>query len=803
MSLLLVIIFQTHPVVAQLSTSNPLGFFTNLSSRLLQSEFGLNLNQIRVYPTNQYTPAVHRLLQVAANVWETQTNSEAGLPTVFRPRFGVTNLAVCISGYVFVTNDSELASLPLLDLTASTNVSALVPPDGNALVFGVPLVVGARKGLPNFNEFAMESVFQLTRKLELRKSSLGGAEKINQTNQLFVLTVTMPWGVEFWNSYASNYTRPVNIYVTNHCSATMTNDSGVLFITNFVVGAFLQSTNWPRFQEVSPNPTSFLVPLRINSTILPLTGYRPSLPGNTGFVSPVSNSYDTDQTFLMPRWGLTITNRIHAKIVDQITGRIIDYVLLGNMTSHRNLTDEFVVPTTGTGDPFQILWATNTLPLGRLSGRPGVIQQIRISRGIEGGVDLSSLQWTSYGAFSPNNVSAAVAGFNQFFQPNSTSLVTTVPFSPIIQLAMPMIWQVNDPLVHSFPSELFNVAESGLIRWIIPPGILSSNTPSNIGHKNRRYHPWGKYPSDLETDPDAFNATIIDPLVRSSEDWNFPTNATLTIESLGRIHRGTPWQTLYLKSSDLGLTNIVKNPAEWVGNYSYLPAAIKWADWAGIAILSDGFYTRPVRDWSLVALIASMMNTNDPRQLISINDLNQTNWLMTFNGLSALTNTTTESQLLSGNPAQFQTLPLSSNSPQVLLLVQGIATVRANQSGTVFRNVGELLVTPTLSLSSPWLNQNSDFQIQRGITDEAYEKIPAQLLSRVRADSIGSVLQYGATWQIQFSGFDNYPYAVECSTNLILWTSVSTHYPTNGVFTFTDSSGGAWGKRFYRSVLLP
>ena len=123
----------------------------------------------------------------------------------------------------------------------------------------------------------------------------------------------------------------------------------------------------------------------------------------------------------------------------------------------------------------------------------------------------------------------------------------------------------------------------------------------------------------------------------------------------------------------------------------------------------------------------------------------------------------------------------------------------------MFRSLGDLLATPELTTLSPWLNYSGAYQLQRGITDEAYEIIPSQLLSRVRADSVGSVWQNGATWRIQFTGFDNYPYAVESSTNLVNWTSVSTNYPTNGVFTFTNStdSTDAGGKRFYRSALLP
>jgi hypothetical protein len=56
---------QADPLV---STDSPIGFFTNVANRLLQSQLGLSLNHIQVFPTNQYTPSVHRLLQVTANL---------------------------------------------------------------------------------------------------------------------------------------------------------------------------------------------------------------------------------------------------------------------------------------------------------------------------------------------------------------------------------------------------------------------------------------------------------------------------------------------------------------------------------------------------------------------------------------------------------------------------------------------------------------------------------------------------------------------------------------------------------------
>ena len=145
------------------NTENPVVFFTNVASRLLSSEVNLDLTRIQIYPTNQYTPAVHRLLQVAANVFDaTSTNF---YPSVFRPTFWVTNengyTNVYINGYQQVvlnnsynpiTSDPQLA-LPL-------DVTSLLPGVNYNLyginVYGVPWIIGAKKGFPNFNKFAMQ-----------------------------------------------------------------------------------------------------------------------------------------------------------------------------------------------------------------------------------------------------------------------------------------------------------------------------------------------------------------------------------------------------------------------------------------------------------------------------------------------------------------------------------------------------------------------------------------------------------------------------------------------------------------------
>src|SRR5256885_1351507 len=76
----------------------PIAFFTNVASWLLQSELKQSLNRIQIYPTNQYTPALHRLLQLTANLYDAASDRSLGFtnpaplapptfPAVFRPLF--------------------------------------------------------------------------------------------------------------------------------------------------------------------------------------------------------------------------------------------------------------------------------------------------------------------------------------------------------------------------------------------------------------------------------------------------------------------------------------------------------------------------------------------------------------------------------------------------------------------------------------------------------------------------------------------------------------------------------------------
>src|SRR5690606_2999951 len=109
---------------------------------------------------------------------------------------------------------------------------------------------------------------------------------------------------------------------------------------------------------------------------------------------------------------------------------------------------------------------------------------------------------------------------------------------------------------------------------------------SNLGRVNERYRPWGEKGSG---DPTRYSLSIKDPMIRRSDDWSFPTNPFPNIGWIGRVHRGTPWQTVYLKAT-METPNI-------------------WQNWAG------SLGTHPTNDWKLVDVFTTAPNENAARGL--------------------------------------------------------------------------------------------------------------------------------------------------------------------------------------------
>jgi hypothetical protein len=210
---------------------NPTSFFTNVASRLLQAQLGVDLNRIQIYPTNEYTPAVHRVLQLTANVYDAATNRDNGpypyLPTVFRPLFTNDSGTIYINRYVEEPGLGIL-SVPMRDLASADDRAVLQTTD---MVYGVPIVIGAKKGFPNFNEFGLLNDIRVARTLTFHRNAAG--QTIVRTNQSYTLSISNALGIEAWNSYTSAFPRTLQLRTAADiaCSVTIGTNS-----TAFVTG---------------------------------------------------------------------------------------------------------------------------------------------------------------------------------------------------------------------------------------------------------------------------------------------------------------------------------------------------------------------------------------------------------------------------------------------------------------------------------------------------------------------------------------------------------------------------------------
>jgi hypothetical protein len=805
-----------------ITTDSPIGFFTNVASRLLSAELNVDLRQIQIYPTNQYTPAVHRLLQVTANIYDATTTNV--YPSVFRPLFSRdqnglgTNLFV--SGYTevaSVTGPGDLQfSLPVTasDL-AGTNIAVINLPVN---VYGVPWIVGAKKGFPNFNEFYMESAFQLTRKIMVTRQSTNVPVPVPSPTdpfwgyyEMFNLGLTNQFGVECWNSYRSNYTGQINIYVTDDLTMTLTNDENDFnYTTNFFFTVLLQANNW---QGYNPNDNPLLAPgsfltnsLTTNFTAIPVSVYR--FNGGGPFLTTVLNlPFETNDTGFgilpQPHWGLTMTNNLRVVMVDTSdpnNWKVIDYVQLAGPCSSRDLFAEiqngYDTVNGGNNTGYNDLWDTNLI-----EGMPlGIANQYNVSQG-NGNPTYNSSKWgrdqksaydqiNAFCAFTmgPGFLELTYAGYVPDQNLIGAAVATNewqMPYTPSALVVQDIAWQANDPLVHYTASDLVNpTGGNGLQIYL--------NWPGNLGNLNQRYQPWGGNPV---TRVGTNLLAVKDPLVTCSDDWDFPTNQSLNADWLGRVHRGTPWQTVYLKSSDI-LSYQGDFGAAGVGGSNV------WFNWTGDTNATDAAAMSPVRDWHLASLLASMFNTNDLRSLLSVNNPDTNAWQGLLDGLTALTNNLTDAQLQSLMTPQFGVIVVSSNSPQASVIANAVETVRTAQAGQFFSDVGDILAIPQLTVNSPFLNWNDNVQQQRGISDEVYEMIPSQLLPLLRADSIGSVAAVNGQVVIQFTGYDGHSYAIEVSSDLVDWIGIATNSPACGTFSFTNSPASNANPQFYRSVLL-
>jgi hypothetical protein len=711
-----------------------LNFFTNAVDRMLDQLYGATLRDgIQVYPTNNYNAAVHRVLQVAANILDASTNrvdlsEEPFFPSVFRPLFRRTGTNLVIHGYAEVIDAQVLTNSPWIDLSSPNPLSGLQ--EGPLLavnVHGVPVVIGAKKGWPNFNEFQIQTSVQITRRMEAYKANRTAAPRLHQSYEIGISNV---FGMESWNSYTQAFPRALELRATNLCHFVLRDGfrapGAQILLDETIVN--VQNTNF------APNAWSgeqFQIssrafePLR-NSEYWPLQ--TPPFRQIDGGVA-----FDETSGFPVPDFKLDITNRVTVMMLarDRFNvPRVVDFVTLDGLAAGMDISEHLVGRTNifaERGLDAGSFWITNRLNDAPLAATFGITNQIFVSTNDV----LSRTDWRSLteNPISGQQKEKAIDDFRLFmglpalFDTRRTQpppgLRVQVPFSPTRILDQHLSWQANDPLVHYHVEDLYDEQLTDIDNVVPrPPGALPPS--SNIGRINQRYRPWGGRPGSVG-DQWAFNVGVKDPGVRRSDDWAFPTNQFATIGYLGRVHRGTPWQTIYLKSA--------VEPVE------------SWTKWAFRP------ESHPTNDWAMLELFTTAMNDNAARGLLSVNQENRAAWTAVLAGIPVLTNTL-ESVNITTDPHDtnaYSHLYIQPNTPQVETIVQSINEARGRHFNQTFRHLGHVLSAPALTVESPYLNRRGD-QPLYGITDAMYEWIPQKILSLLREDEPYVVVYaYGQT----------------------------------------------------------
>ena len=259
---------------------------------------------------------------------------------------------VFITDYREVTpNDTAavLATQPQ-DVANPTGAGIINNPSVVNLVYGFPLVVGAKKGLPNFNKLVGSTLFQVTRKLQFRRSGPDPTTSpVTQTNQMFLLGITNTFGLEAWNSYATNWNvmapgRQLTLYALPDLSVMVTNRNPLtgipygLIVSNdtpqvVVTPPFI---NWPGYNGANPTVPgpSFQILAATNIAVQPAATYRDS----TRSLIPLTGVFELnppDGPFFLPQWDFDVKMHLRFAVVDTASKRLLDFAIVSEDISHQ------------------------------------------------------------------------------------------------------------------------------------------------------------------------------------------------------------------------------------------------------------------------------------------------------------------------------------------------------------------------------------------------------------------------------------------------------------------------------------
>jgi hypothetical protein len=745
-----------------------------------------------------YQASVQRLLQLAANLYDSSTNSY--YPSVFRPVFSHDTF-----GNLYIVNFQQIVSVsPNVMIPASTFFPPLQTPlDVSAVtnlgsantaiyrnVYGVPWIIGAKKGFPSFNKLALEDTIQISRKLEVVSSTPGGKTFNNSavftaTNMMWVFGINTSIGVDCWNPYTNAYVSPNNFTIStvDTLSMSLMATGGVSSYTlvssnsmippvtfNYSAPFTWPGSTWSGSDALNPTaPSPFFIPLYYtNITFLPSSFYNfptpqmvpqsiAGIPAGSpiGWQGPKINVVPLATP--LPQMVLNTTNHLQLYMLDGT--HVIDYVQFSGPNNARNLNPVYE-NNTNTTVYYPNWWSTNLVPKSFFKGVPaGIASQIDVSE-------------TSYGgnqAYWGNNLNAwniaqeQIDGFapfmgfpapygayvnSQIAQNYQTNYAAQVPYTPGVTIVDYTSWEANDPLVHYTTNDLYfqdDGTRSGIQSGIVtvPQNNQVNTYPQipDIGKLSQRFAPWGvvgQTASGIDTNQN--NISYKDPLLFGSDDWDFPTNKYPTVGWVGRVHRGTPWQTVFLKATNLlAMYNPgVNSQAPYVG----MPT---WAHLTGNQNYFDATNTLPVEDRLLFDLFTTSPSDDATRGQLSVNQPHLAAWSALFSGMIVPTNSTGGYTVIPPAGANYTNIIYRSSSPSAFndyyvatnplaALWGGIQQKRAvfqNADGLAgaFERKGDILSVPELTERSPFLDQ-----VNNSYNDEQYEWLPQQALSLLRAN---------------------------------------------------------------------
>jgi len=717
---------------------------------------------IQIYPTNFYSGAVHRCLQMAVNLLDanempgqlsTARSVPSGTntlfaPTVFRPIYdwdtvGGTRV-LKILGYEEVTDTVPLNAV-WVDPSSPTAVNGVQP---GYNLYGVPWVIGVEKGWPNFNELYCESTVLVTRRLRASRVSPSSSSVTFQ--QGYEIGVSNVFGVESWNAYTQDLDVAVSLLFTNQITMGLMDSNRLDIMKDGRLGLVQTS-----LATVQTNLTTGVWAARdfrvfTNAvTLVPRSSYLPGLASPLR-MSGAGVAYDPSAGFAVPDWHLEMTNRLLYVATAQIAGvdRIVDLVTLNPLVAGFHI-QRFMVGETNffdsnSPDPGRF-WRTNRLVNSVNAMTAGITNQLFVSTN-----DVAAL--TGWQNWDEDPVSGmqrerAIDEFRMFmglpplFDPSRTrtpAVNLQVPYTPTRRMLQRMSWQANDPLVHYTFDDLYSteLANPTNVVSISPTGDPEGYTPGlpNLDEINTRYSPWGgRLNKQLSGQTAAYNPALQDPGVSQADDYEFSREAMSSIGSMGRVHRGTPWQTVYLKSG----VSLMRD----------------WVDHAGETRVNA--YSHPTNDWRIIDLFTTTLTASMTQGLLSVNQTNEAAWAAVFGGLRVQSNTV--ASLNAGSGANYSETDSSvyrrlyidpdverRSTDQFYRLVEGINTNRLLRPSGQYSSLGDVLSARVLTDESPYLNLAGIQSGQARVNDAVYEWIPRHILGLLREDQpYFTVYSYG------------------------------------------------------------